>query len=157
MNPDRSTAELVAVEHAVISIGAKVNGEFSFEQFLLVLFDRTGERMVHRNITTTFLIKGQQGELGDPEEIQFGVVFEKFLHFGRSQTHTSQNLANLLPWTSAEKNQVTGLNVERFFHRSHFGFREEFCDRRAPSVHGFAARLDVGQTFGSSLDRRLGE
>jgi hypothetical protein len=56
VNPDRTTAQLVAIENDIVSTGAQIRGKLALAQFFFILCQRTGEGMVHRHVALAFCV-----------------------------------------------------------------------------------------------------
>ena len=110
MDPDRSAAELVAVQHHVISDGTNIRVIALFQQPDIIRM-RAGERMVDGNPMAALLIVCEQREIDDPEEIEFVRVVVELLHHRAFRAHAAEDGGNAFAGTGGEEHNISLLKV----------------------------------------------
>jgi hypothetical protein len=78
VDTNRSAAKFVAIENDVVCLSAE-SIEIAIAELLFILLKGTGEGVVHGDVAVLFLVIGEKGEFGNPEEIEVVISFEEVL------------------------------------------------------------------------------
>lgn len=105
-------------------------------------------RVVRRNVSALFFVPKHEREFDNPEEVELlGVDFDfsaGLQKLAAVEADASENGARLFPLRRREEHDVAVLNVELFFERLLFVFREEFENGAFPRA---VFRLDERKTL----------
>src|SRR6185369_1967746 len=148
MNSDRSTAELVPVEHHVVSLSPHALGSALEERQVLV--PRRGERMMYGSPPLLLDAPFKERKVGDPQEAPTRTIDEPEL-VPELQPKQPRRLGGHALFVGHQEQQIADLEPGSGLGASLFIVREELRDGRLPAVR---VDPDPYETLGSQARRR---
>ena len=155
MDSKAASTEFDAIKNDVVGDGAEfreIGGGIAEGGFVVGV--GAGEGVVDGVPLVVFGGPGEEGEFGDPEEIEGGVAVEEVEEFRHAEADAPEDLAGDVPGVCSEEDEVTFFDGHDFREGGLFGVGEEFDDGGFPFA---VLDFDEGEAFCAELLGEVGE